>query len=202
MVTVRNRQSKNLLMEGSMVYERSTGNMENDAGAAWSVDSFSNHTDPNFTKDPFQNGFLTFDRTWQFKFLASYDLPHQIRVSGDYRWLSGRPYAATIPNSVIPQLNATSFYEVLLEPRGNRRWQATNSLNFRISKVFGIGSVSGQPAQVEVIADVFNVFNDDAPDSIYSQVFDVYPISGQKAFGKAQTLVPPRTLRLGARFTF
>jgi TonB dependent receptor/Carboxypeptidase regulatory-like domain len=202
MVTVRNRQSKNLLMEGSLVYERSTGNMENDAGAAWSVDSFSYHTDPNFTKDPFQNGFLTFDRTWQFKFLASYDLPHQIRISGDYRLLSGRPYAPTTPSSLVQDLNATSFYEILLEPRGSRRWQATNSLNFRISKIFGIGSVSGQPAQVEVIADVFNLFNDDAPDSIYSQTFDVYPISGKPAFGKAQTLIPPRTLRLGARFTF
>jgi hypothetical protein len=99
---------------------------------------------------------------------------------------------------LIPELQASTFYQVLLEPRGNQRWEATNNLNLRFSKFFTIGSSS----QIEGILDIFNVFNDDAPESIYSTVFAVYPIAGTPAFGLPETIVLPRRVRLGARFTF
>lgn len=201
-VTVRRRYKDNWMMEGSLVYQKSTGTTENDAGTAWSVGSFSYHTDPNFTQDPFYDGLLTFDRTWQFKFLAAYEFPWEILMSADYRLLSGRPWAAVTQSVLIPELQARTFYEVLLEPRGNQRWEATNNLNLRLSKKFQIGSIAGSSSQVEAILDIFNVFNDDAPESIHTFVFAQYPISGAPAFGLPETLVLPRRIRLGARFTF
>ena len=200
--TVRSRQYRKLLLEGSLVYQKSTGTTENDSGTAWSVGSFSYHTNPNFTEDPFYEGELTFDRTWQFKILASYEFGWGIRTSADYRWLSGRPWAAVTQSSLIPELQATTFYEVLLEPRGNQRWDATNYLNLRFSKLFNLGNVGGSPSQVEAIVDIFNVFNDDAPESINTFVSEVYPISGDPAFGLPASLVLPRRVRLGVRFTF
>jgi Carboxypeptidase regulatory-like domain len=201
-VSVRKRQTPRLILEGSLTYQRSIGTTENDSGTAWSVGSFSYHTNPNFTQDPFYEGLLTFDRTWQFKVLTSYDFPHQIRLSADYRWLSGRPWAPVTQSVLIPGLNAASFYEVLLEPRGNRRWESTNSFNLRFSKLFNLGNVAASPSQIEAIVDIFNVFNDDAPESINNFVAARYAISGEPSFGLPQTIVLPRRVRLGARFTF
>jgi hypothetical protein len=202
LVTLRRRQSTKLLLEGSLAYQRSTGTVDNDAGTAWSVGSFSNHTNPNFSQDPFNEGLLSFDRTWQFKVLASYDFPYEIRMSADYRLLSGRPWTPTTQSVLIPELQATTFYEIFLEPRGNRRFDSTNSLNLRFSKYFNIGSVAGSPSQIEAMIDIFNVFNDDAPESVNSFVFAQYPISGEPSFGLPEKIILPRRIRLGARFTF
>jgi hypothetical protein len=201
-VTMRKRQGKNLLLEGSLAYQRSTGTIDNTEGPAWGTGTFSRHTNPNFTEDPDYDGLLSFDRTWQFKMLAAYQFPWQINLAADYRLLSGRPWTPLTWSNRIPELNSESFYLVFLEERGSERRDALNNLNLRLSKVFSIGSIGNQAAQIEAIFDVFNVFNDDATEGIYEAIFEVYPVTGGSSYGLPESLVLPRRVRLGARFTF
>jgi hypothetical protein len=202
MVTMRKRQGKNLLLEGSLAYQRSTGTIDNTEGPAWGTTTFSFHTNPNFTEDPFYDGVLSFDRTWQFKMLAAYQFPWQINLAADYRLLSGRPWTPLTWSNRIRELNSDTFYLVFLQERGSERRDALNNLNLRLSKVFSIGSIGSQPAQVEAILDVFNVFNDDATEGIYEAIFEAYPVTGGSSFGLPSSLIAPRRVRLGARFTF
>jgi hypothetical protein len=123
-------------------------------------------------------------------------------LAADYRILSGRPWTPVTRNNTIDELNASSFYDVFLEPRGDRRWDASNLLNLRVSKWFDIGSIGGQPARIQAIFDVFNLLNDDSPEAINNFVQARYAISGEAAFGKPSELVLPRRVRLGARFVF
>jgi len=195
MLNLRRRLVGNWTMAASLVYQNSEGNDNNTRSPvtlAW-----GESTDPNFTLNPLISGRLSYNRPYQFKLIGTYLLPAGFRIGGDFRLLAGRNWNASVPISLTP-VYRDSLQHVPLETRGSRQHESTIVLNLRVSKEFAFGERS----RLELIADVFNVFNRANAQFFFEAPFAVYPISGEDAFGEPASLSPPRGLRLGARWSF
>jgi len=66
-------------------------------------------------------------------------------------------------------------------------------VDLRLSRTFAVGTTS----RVELLLDVFNVFNDTAEEGIFTDNV----LAGAK-FGQATTFVDPRRAMIAARFSF
>ncbi len=195
MITLRKRQIGKWSLMSSFVYQNSRGNDDNTTGPVgynWGQD-----TNPNYTQNPLIWGNLTFDRTYQFKLMGTYLLPLGIYLSGDMHVLSGLAWQPGVG------FNFTGLYggqldKLLIEQRGNRRTPWTWYLNLRADKTFRLGNFSN----LEFIADFINVFNRANAASIATEPYAVFPISGDKAFGKVFQLAPPFHARFGVRWAF
>ena len=194
-VSLKKRLSNNWSFMSSLVYQNSQGNTDNTDGPV--VYNWGQDTDPIYTQNPLQWGYLTYNRTWQFKLLGSYLLPMGFSVSGNFRILSGLNWE---PNEtfVLTGLYRDSSIRFPIEKRGNRRFPTTYFLDGRISKIFRVG----QASNLELIADVFNIINRANGRQYYEMLGTVYPLSKEDAFSKPVHLFPPITLRLGFRLTF
>ena len=194
--SLRTKQTVKWSMMASVVYQNSRGNVDNVSSAigagGWGID-----TNPNYTENPLVWGKLRYDRTWQFKLLGTYAFPFGIQVAGDLHILSGVAWNPTIGSSFtglyFPQSDT-----LLLEKRGSETAPWTWFLNFRLSKQFKIGGSTA----LEVLADVFNVFNKANTAYVATEPYALYPISGEPAYGKAFALSNPINLRLGLRLGF
>lgn len=195
------RPSNDFSFLSSLTYQRSTGVIENDIRAAWGFGSTSEHTSPNFNGHPYTEGLVTFERTWQLKVLGSYQLPGDVRVAGYYTWQSGRPWTPTARTARLLLNDIPPTGSMRIEPRGNRRWEATNTLDLRAQKSFDL-RMGGRETSIDLIVDVFNVFNDAAPLRVGTAENATYPLSGESAFGQPLALSAPREARLGIRFVF
>ncbi len=60
----------------------------------------------------------------------------------------------------------------------------------------------GGAASMELMADVFNVFNKANTAYVATEPYAVFPISGDPAYGKAFALSDPINMRLGLRLGF
>ncbi len=199
-LSLEKRPSRNFSFNSSLTWQKSVGNMENTVSASWGFGNlYSASTNPNFNGHPYSEGRLTYDRTWVFKTFANYELPWRIQAAVYYRWESGRPWTARIRKSRIPELRGTTptWFNVRLEPRGDRRWDAFNNLDLRFGKVIDIGTTT-----LDFTVDVFNFTNSNSPTSIYSRVNDRFPITGDDAFGLSRRIERPRQVRLAIRFVF
>jgi hypothetical protein len=193
----------NLTMRTSLTWERNTGTIENNFSGLGGF-SIGDVADPNI-HSAFADGILTYDRTWQFKLLGTYRLPWQAYVTTDLRVYSGRAWTPTGSGYSVPGFQDPNFFgnaTLLLEPRGDRRWEATKILNLRLAKLFNIGSIAHQGATVELGVDVANVFNDDSPVDLNTYIGSTYYLAGGSSFGKPSKLVKPRQARFGARLFF
>lgn len=194
-VNLRKRQSHNWSLSSSFVFQDSQGNDDNTTGPVgynWGQD-----TNPNYTENPLAWGKLTFDRTYQFKLLGTYLLPWGFNVSSDLHILSGLAWQPVV-SFQLTGLNGGQLNSILIEKRGSRRMPWTWFLNFRLGKEFRLWKSS----TLELIADVFNVFNRANAASIAPEPYAVFPISGEDAFGKVFKLSPPFHARFGVRWTF
>jgi hypothetical protein len=108
-----------------------------------------------------------------------------IRVSGVYRYLSGRPWSREI--NVSPLTRQTS---IGVEPTGVRRTDATSEADVRVEKMFQIGNTT----RVGAYVDAFNVSN-------RGGALGVERRSGAR-FGVPRNWRAPRTVQLGLRVTF
>ncbi len=181
-------------MMASFVWQRSRGNVDNDEG---DIQGFFDapDTDPNYYQNSLRWGDLSWTREYQFKFLATAQLPLGFIVSADFRLMSGNHYNAWAPGYAVglPMLSS-----VFLEQRGAREYPWSKYLNMRASKFFMLGSAS----KLEVILDIFNVFNSDDGWYYFRWPYEVYPLSGESGWGNPHYLFPPRNLRFGVRWTF
>jgi hypothetical protein len=127
------------------------------------------------------------DRTHLFRGQAVGRVPKLDVILGvSFQHLSGVPwagqYAVRLPQGRIP---------VYVEPRGSRRLDSQTLLDLRVSKDFALtGS-----ARLELLVDVFNVFNVSTYQSANSSAFT-------DAFGDGRGPMDPRKAMLGARLTF
>ncbi len=195
MLSLRKMETGRWSFMSSFVFQDSLGNDDNTLGPvslAW-----GQTTDPNFTQNPLMYGKLTYNRTFQFKVLASYFLPWGLAVSGDFRVLSGLNWQAEVP-LLITGIYRESFYSVPLEERGSRQFPTTYFLNLRLLKSFSLGAGS----RIELIADVLNLLNRGNAEGYYRDPSSRYPLSGESAFGKPSALSTPIQARLGVRWTF
>ena len=193
--TLRTQQTSNWSLMASAVYQDSQGNIDNvssPVGAGgWGID-----TNPNYTENPLVWGKLRYDRTWQFKVLGTYALPWGIQVAGDAHVLSGVAWTPTI-SSNFTGLNFPMSDTLLLEKRGSERAPWTWYFNFRLSKRVQIGASS-----LELMADVFNVFNKANTAYVATEPYAIFPISGDPAYGQAFALSDPVNVRFGLRLGF
>lgn len=195
MLTFRKNQIGKWSMMASFVYQNSEGNIDNTEGQALGF-SANIDNDPNYTQNPLVWGRLSFDRTYQFKLIGTYLLPYGVSINGDFRLLSGRAWSPWCYSFYVP--GVPTFFTVPLEKRGSRRNPAMSNLNLRLAKSFKIGHSS----ELQLSFDILNVFNKDDGQYYWLWPYAIYPISGEPAMGKPQSLFPARRLRLGARWTF
>jgi len=149
-------------------------------------------TDPHHAINA--NGDGVFDYTNQVKLEGTYRVPvfGGFNVSAVYRYITGLAWGRTASIRGLTQGNET----VRIEPRGTRRTDPINNVDFRIEKTFPIGSSA---RQVGVYLDLFNLNNQGVIDNgVRTAVID----SSGSTFGNPNNWISPRIARLGLRLTF
>jgi hypothetical protein len=140
------------------------------------------------------SGDAVFDYTNQVKLDGTYRVPAfgGFNVSAVYRYTTGLAWGRVATIRGLAQGNEV----VRVEPRGTRRTDPINNLDFRIEKTFPIGSSARQAG---VYLDLFNVNDQGVIDNgIRTAVID----SSGSTFGNPNNWISPRLARLGFRFTF
>lgn len=193
MITVNKRLTTKWMMNGSLTISRSKGfNAGSSLGPSADQDSslypFEN---ANFGQDKNDfinaNGLLNGDRTYIFKLQGTYLLPWDMKLSGNWSWMSGRPYARQITVD-LDQGRRTIFAE---ERDGSRRTSTINLIDLRIEKEIPLS----ENVRVALSADIFNILNSDA-------FYDVATTLTGPLFGVGSVFVPPRRVMLGAKLQF
>jgi len=172
--------------EASYTWSRSRGTFDNESlsnAAGSDLGQFGNFTIPS--RALYTGRVSTGDRPHDAKFVGTYSPCCGLRVSGVYRYLSGRPWSREI--TVSPLTRQTS---IAVEPAGIRRTDATSEADLRAEKMFGLGSTT----RVGAYLDAFNVTN-------RGGALGVERRSGAR-FGVPRTWRAPRTVQLGFRLTF
>ena len=172
--------------EASYTWSRERGTFDNESlsnAAGSDLGQYGNFTLPDRA---LYTGFVsTNDRPHDVKILGTYAMCCGVRVSGIYRYLSGRPWSREINVSPL-----THLLSIGVEPTGARRLEPTfNDADLRVEKMFQI-----RGSRVGAYADVFNVNNRGAALGIERR-------SGPR-LGVPKAWREPRTLRLGLRLTF
>jgi hypothetical protein len=147
-------------------------------------------------------GVTDFDRTHIFKVTGSYELPHDIVLSGNFRTQSGAPLARTATYR-LTQGNVT----VNVEPPGATRLQPLNTIDARVAKTFRVGG--GQ--QIELLLDAYNLANVNTVWSVRTLTGRVNVNEGgdssgalvnQQQFLSPTAILAPRVVRLGVLYRF
>jgi len=164
------------------------GGEEESAGAG----NGGGFTDPNQAINN-TGGPSFFDRRHSLKVSGSYQIPGiDVNVAAVYKMQSGVPVVRLI--TVSEDVNGVPFNQgpitFYAEPRGGRRIDTLHYMDFRVSKYFDIR----RDRRLEVIFDVFNLFNANTITGVNNNT--------GSAFLSPLTILGPRVLRLGARFTF
>jgi hypothetical protein len=199
-VSLEKRWSNDFSFMTSLTYQNSRGNVENTAGVQWGwAVTNSEATNPNYNGHPFTDGPMTYNRTWQFKLLGSYQLPWGILASAYWQQSSGRPWAASVWNARLPfDMNDPLNRSSRVQPRGYNTRDPLTRIDVRAQKDFEIGA-SGR---FQLFMDIFNLTNSSSPTGIYSGTWSVWPLQGGSSFGQPSGIIGPRQIRVGLKFLF
>jgi hypothetical protein len=135
---------------------------------------------PNDLINTAANGTHVF-RMWNAKAYATYLAPGGVQVAGLVRHQSGQPFGRTFST-----LLNYGTVRVLAEPMGTRRMDHITLVDLKVEKSFRVWS-----ERLAVFVDLFNALNAN-PEQNVSWA------SG--SFLRPLAVVPPRIVRLGARF--
>ena len=142
--------------------------------------------DPNTLTNA--EGRLPNDRPHMLRVMASADVPRTgLVAAANVRHFSGKPWAASAIGRCCPGRRP--------DPAGAarpRRLSSQTLVDLRLSRSFVIGTA----ARVELLLDVFNVFNDTAEEGVATTTCR----AGN--FGQPTVFVDPRRAMVAARFTF
>jgi outer membrane receptor protein involved in Fe transport len=139
-------------------------------------------------------------RRHEIKMYVTYQIPNiDLSVNAYYRGISGRHYQGEQRfSSRDINFSPSSGRTPLLEPRGSREQDFESILDLRLEKVFKIGGGD----KLSVYADVTNTFN----SGLVTQAVKRFPslaVAGSDVpFAGPQTVIAPRQLSLGARWSF
>jgi len=135
-------------------------------------------------------GATGFDSTYQYKFAGSYPMPYGISVSGALQIATGLPLERlfTVTRTQVPNLTQVT-QSVDLVPAGEMRLPTHQLLDVRLAKTFNLAG-----SKLQGIADVYNLFNDNAA---ISEVTAVGP-----SLGNPSEVIQGRLLRLGIQWNF
>jgi len=135
-------------------------------------------------------GATGFDSTYQYKIAGSYPLPYGVSFSGALQIATGLPLSRvfTVTRTQVPNLTQVT-QNVDLVAAGDVRLPAHQLLDIRLGKTFNLAG-----SKLQGIADVYNIFNDNAA---ISQVTAVGP-----SLGQTSEIIQGRLLRLGLQWNF
>lgn len=135
-------------------------------------------------------GAVGFDSTYQIRAGGSYIVPGDVQISGALRTSTGLPLSRNfvVGRNQVPNLTQVS-QTVQLVPRGAVRLDRFDLLDLRISKLLRFGS-----RQIEAVADVFNVLNNNATTGEVQTV--------GSSLGRPSEIIAGRLLRLGVQIRF
>jgi hypothetical protein len=125
------------------------------------------------------------DSTHVFKLIGTYIFPKEVTVSTNLKYFTGQPVQENITIRGLNQGTET----ILANPRGTTRLDNVTLWDFRISKVFNVGST-----RMEAMFDVFNLLNQSSATAINTNV--------GPTFGRISEILPPRVARLGLQVRF
>jgi len=135
-------------------------------------------------------GATGFDSTYQYKIAGSYPMPYGISVSGALQIATGLPLERvfTVTRTQVPALTQVT-QSVDLVPAGEIRLATHQLLDVRLARTFNLAGT-----KLQGIADVYNLFNDNAA---ISEVTAVGP-----SLGHPSEIIQGRLLRLGIQWNF
>jgi hypothetical protein len=133
-------------------------------------------------------GKLLNDRTHMFRVQTAYEIPKvDIMLGAAIQYLTGKPYAPQA-NVGLPQ----GTRQIYTEPLGAFRLSSQTLLDLRISKIFHLRG----DRRIELLADVLNLLQDEAEESIVSRNFF------GTTFGEPATWIDPMRAMIGVKFYF
>ncbi|MCB9793953.1 MAG: TonB-dependent receptor [Alphaproteobacteria bacterium] len=154
-------------------------------GYGWLVDGLNGLG--TLTDDQGYYGYLPYHSFHQVKLNGSYTFDWVgggTTVGAAYEWNSGRAWQKR------GLVGLYGDYFAFPEGRGTRFMPAVHYFDLRVAHALKIGD----KREVEFTADVFNVLGLEAPITYYE--------NDNESFGKTMYRQSPRSLRLGARFTY
>lgn len=181
-LSANKRFTNRWMLQASWVISKNEGNINNTSATGNSVE----YDDPNLTPSlqPFREGRVGRDNTHIGKVLWAYQAPWNVMVSGAYFYTTGGTWTRTVRYR-LNQGNTDLF----AEPRGSRRLDDQSKFDLKLEKRFPIAN-----GNLGLTLEGFNLFNNGAID-------DVFPRVGG-SFGIPQSIVAPRTWRIGGVFRF
>ncbi len=176
----------------------------------------------NFYASPTQSlvnadGSLSNDRTHEIKAMLGIQIPKvELAVNAYFRSVSGGTYAPFVQLSgSTVGYSTTGYYYAgssgrrpALEPRGSRRFDTLNILDLRLEKIFKLG---GGDHRLSAYSDILNALNADTISAVFTRVptttvFNPPPAAVGSTtavpFGGPATVVSPRQIQIGARWSF
>lgn len=168
------------------------GEEEGAGGIGFSLSGATAFNDPNGRINNTE-GPNFYDRTHLLKLNLSYDIRKWgMNVAGVYKLQTGTPFGRIV--SLAADANGVAYNQgpitFFAEPRDERRFPTLHLVDFRLSKYFDFAVRH----RIELIADVFNLFNSNTETSIN--------VNTGVALGDPISILGPRVLRLGARWRF
>jgi len=138
--------------------------------------------------------------------LGSYDLPKEIKVSGNLQLQKGDPYNRTISvgaANLVGRTNralAQGTLSVQVEPSGAYFLPTLPLQNLRVEKTFQIH----ENHRINGAVDIFNVINANTILGVDSLSTTAVDRNGKTVprFGRATSILQPRIFRVGMRYTF
>jgi hypothetical protein len=192
-VLFNKRFSNRWQLLASYVYGNATGTVNNgmadDIGYGGSMES------PNFWLNA--EGNLTNDPTHMIKIQGTYVLPLDINFNVYFRGITGNAWTTQYRTRSLNQGRVTFF----TEPRGSNHYAMQKTLDLRLEKIFTIA----KKYRLGVIADVFNVFNDDTVTGWGTRIGYDWATDGTSPSTDGHDLLymaEPRQARVGLRLIF
>jgi hypothetical protein len=180
------RLSHNWALVASYVYSKGEGILSTTYDDTWTTTNL--YVEPNFTEF-YRRGLLEHQRPHYFKLQGTYLAPWGFSVSANFQYFSGEPFTRQL-RSVEAGL---SLYQGSVrrnaEPRGSSKTTAGSLLDLRIQKDIRLPF-----GMIELIADLFNVFN--------SNRYTSYGTRTNIDYMEPLTMTPPRVIRLGIAVKF
>ncbi len=187
-VTVNKRHSHRWQMAASYIYANAKNLTALNSGFTTSL--FDN---PNAMINAYGRDILVSPH--QVKIQASYSGPWGINASVYGSYFAGQPFTRTIRSNDLGLSLSQGTVTIYADEKGSLLRPNRANLDLRLSKVIDL---PGRLGGIDLMLDVFNIFNDNAATSLES-------VSSNPAlftFGNITGLVTPRMLRLGARWSF
>jgi outer membrane receptor protein involved in Fe transport len=185
-LTATRRMTSNWQLNASLTLQKATS--ANTWGRTAQLNFRSYGRDPNDYVNSEGRGHRDRDVIAKLQFLRT-NLPLGFTLGVDWSYYTGYP---TLRQVRVPATGLTSTVQT--EPRSDdKRFPNTNLLNLRLQKDVRLGKGD---ARVSLLANVFNVFNDDAVVTFRST------LATSALYHQPATVLHPRRAMLGAKFEF